>query len=392
VTATSAGTHPAVVVARSVEELEPLREDWERLQGSHFATDPDVFPAILAWQPHAIRPHAVGLRGDDGRLRALVLARVEDIRLTTKIGYAKVYRPKARAFTVVYRGILGELSDADARVVVGELLRSLSGGEADVLRFRRLVVGSPVHTAASTATRSILRERRSPPTSHWELDVPDSYDAFLASLSRATREGAKRYPRRLEKEFGDRLTLEVLGDPADAERIFTDLRRVAEKTYQQGLGVAFAQDELRRRLTTMQMERGWFRAYVLYLDGDPVAFWQGHAYRGVFSTGVPGFDPALSNLRVGNYVLFKLIADLCEDEAMHTLDYGFGDAEYKRRFGTRSWEEQDLLLWAPTFKGFRTNAIRSSTLAAVDGASRVLERGDRLDRLKRIWRDRLQRG
>ena len=52
------------------------------------------------------------------------------------------------------------------------------------------------------------------------------------------------------------------------------------------------------------MERGWFRAYVLYLDGEPIAFWQGQAYNGVFSTGVPGFDPAYADLRVGNYVLF----------------------------------------------------------------------------------------
>ena len=115
------------------------------------------------------------------------------------------------------------------------------------------------------------------------------------------------------------------------------------------------------------MERGWFRAYVLYLDDEPIAFWQGQAYNGVFSTGVPGFDPAYAEHRVGNYVLFKLIADLCADESIDTLDYGFGDAEYKRRFGTRSWEEQDVHLFAPTAKGFRTNAIRSSLLTAVAG-------------------------
>ena len=109
--------------------------------------------------------------------------------------------------------------------------------------------------------------------------MPDSYDAFLKSLSRSTRESAKRYPRKLEKQFGDRLTLQVFRDVKDGDRVFTDLRRVAEKTYQQGLGVSFAQTELQRRLATLLMERGWFRAYVLYLDGEPIAFWQGHAYR-----------------------------------------------------------------------------------------------------------------
>ena len=226
--------------------------------------------------------------------------------------------------------------------------------------------------------RSASAAPRAP--AHWELAVPDSYDAFLSSLSKSTRESAKRYPKKLEKEFGDRLSLEVFRDVADSERVFTDLRRVAEKTYQQGLGVSFAQTELQHRLTTLTMERGWFRAYVLYLDDEPIAFWQGQAYNGVFSTGVPGFDPAYADHRVGNYVLFKLIADLCADESIETLDYGFGDAEYKRRFGSRSWDEQDVHLFAPSAKGYRTNAIRSALLAAVAGGTRVLGRNDRLDK------------
>ena len=128
-----------VVVARSFEELEPLRGAWERLQGRHFATDPDVFPSILAWQD-AVRPHAIALERD-GEVHTLVLARVEDIRLTTKVGYAAVYKPKVRALTLVYRGVLGELSDKDAELVLGELRRELATGSADLLRLRALEVG-----------------------------------------------------------------------------------------------------------------------------------------------------------------------------------------------------------------------------------------------------------
>jgi CelD/BcsL family acetyltransferase involved in cellulose biosynthesis len=379
-----------VVVARSYEELEPLRDAWERLQGRHFATDPDVFPSILRWQ-EAVRPHAIALERD-GEVHTLVLARVEDIRLTTKVGYAAVYKPKVRALTIVYRGVLGELSDEDADLVLGELRRELATGNADLLRLRAVEVGTPLHRAASSATPRALRERSTARQAHWELAVPDSYAEFLSSLSRSTRESAKRYPKKLEKEFGDRLSLEVFRDVADSERVFTDLRRVAEKTYQQGLGVSFAQTELQHRLTTLTMELGWFRAYVLYLDDEPIAFWQGQAYNGVFSTGVPGFDPAYADHRVGNYVLFKLIADLCADPSIETLDYGFGDAEYKRRFGSRSWDEQDVHLFAPSAKGYRTNATRSTLLATVAAGTRVLGSNDRIDRIKKAWRDRLSRG
>jgi hypothetical protein len=84
--------------------------------------------------------------------------------------------------------------------------------------------------------------------------------------------------------------------------------------------MAFSGDELQRSLTFLAMERGWFRSWVLYLDGRPGAFWHGEAYRGVFRIGVPGYDPALAQLRVGTFVLMKLIEDLCADETVNTLD------------------------------------------------------------------------
>ena len=281
--------------------------------------------------------------------------------------------------------MLGELSDEDAELVLGELRRELATGDADLLRLR----GPRGRDRRCTAPprvrrRGALRERSAAAPAHWELAVPDSYDAFLSSLSKSTRESAKRYPKKLEKEFGDRLTLEVFRDVADSERVFTDLRRVAEKTYQQGLGVSFAQTELQHRLTTLTMERGWFRAYVLYLDDEPIAFWQGQAYNGVFSTGVPGFDPAYADHRVGNYVLFKLIADLCADESIDTLDYGFGDAEYKRRFGTPQLGRAGRAPLRPDGQGLPDE--RDPQLAArrrSPAEHACCGRNDRLDRIKK---------
>ncbi len=280
-----------VRVARSWAELEALRQPWSELQGRQVTTDPDVFPIVVDADERAIRPYALLLERE-GSPTALVLARVEELELTTRIGYRPVYTPKVRALTVVYGGVLGELDERDAALLLGELRGELAAVGADLLRLRGLEVGSPLHAAATSARPRALRERNTRHTAHWELDVPDSYDAFLQSLSKSTRDGAKRYAKKLEKEYGDRLALEIFRDARDSERVFDDLQRVAARTYQHGLGVAFGQTEAQRRLTLELMERDWFRAYVLYLDADPVAFWHGYAYRGTFATGVPGFDRA----------------------------------------------------------------------------------------------------
>ena len=379
-----------LTVARSVEELESLRDAWQQLQNRHFQTDPDVFLRILEHRAEVVRPHAVLLERD-GEPVSLLLGRVENVRLATKIGYREVSAPRVRSLTVVHQGLLGDDSEASARALLAELRRSLAAGEADLVRLRTLPVGSPLHRLARTEPSFPTRQHGSRPAAHWELDLPATLDEFLRGLSGSTRESVRRYSRKLTKEYGDRLRVRVFREPGEVDELFRDVEAVAAKTYQGGLGVAFSGDPLQRSLTELALERGWFRAWMLYLDGAPVAFWHGEAYRGVFRIGIPGYDPALASLRVGTYVFVRMIEDLCADDGVDTIDYGFGDAEYKRRFGTRTWLEEDVLVFAPTLRAMRINLVRSSLLAGVDGASRVLARTDAVERLKRAWRRRLSR-
>ena len=126
---------------------------------------------------------------------------------------------------------------------------------------------------------------------------------------------------------------------------------------------------------------------VLYLEGVPVAFWPGYAYSGTFFIGTPGYDPRYAEYRVGQYLMTEMIDDLCRDEDVDYLDYGFGDSEYKRRFADESWEEADALLFAPTFKGRRIRAGRVAVSASVRVAKRLLGE-ERQARLKQGWRRR----
>jgi CelD/BcsL family acetyltransferase involved in cellulose biosynthesis len=311
------------------------------------------------------------------------------VRLSTKIGYKDVYAPRLRSLTVVNAGVLGDDSEDACRVLLGELRRSLEAGTADVLRLRNLRLDSPFHRIATTEPAGVARGYRTIPAVHWVLELPASFEAFLSELSSSTRESVKRYGRKLTKEYGDRLDVRVFREPSELDELFEQVGQIAEKTYQGGLGVAFTGDELQRSLTRLAMERGWFRAWVLSLDGTPCAFWHGEAYRGVFRIGIPGYDPAFGHLRVGNFVLMRLIEDLCADDDVHTLDYGFGNAEYKRRFGSRSWLEEDVLVYAISPKGIRVNAARTGVLLLAALARRALERGSVLARLKRGWRRRL---
>jgi CelD/BcsL family acetyltransferase involved in cellulose biosynthesis len=274
-------------------------------------------------------------------------------------------------------------------VLVEELLGTLARGEAEVVHLPHVRADGPLYLAATRRPPYLRRQHAASKKPHWRLLLPGSEEEFLRSRSPRTREGVRRQARRLAREYGETLTIELFRDRDQLDRLFADAEQVTAKTYQWQLGVAFRDTPLQRSLTELAMDRGWFRAYVLYLEGRPVAFWHGLGYAGIFRTGVPAYDPSLANLNLGTYLLMRLIADLCADESIGELDYGFGDAEYKRRFGDERWDEDDVLIFAPSVRAVWINLVRTSLLGVNDLARRILGRRNLAGRLKRAWRRRL---
>ena len=378
-----------VTVVRSVEELELLRPAWERLGAGTLTADLDWFRTTIELDPRVLRPHVV-LVERDGEPHALVLGRVQDGELRCRLGYRPLFEPTLRILNVVYGGVLG---DVGAHVAAFDALRgSLRRGEVDVVHLPAVRLGSPLDGAFLTGTARLMRSV-APARAHWLAHVPDSYDAFLRQLSSSTRQGVKRYGNKLERELEGRLHLERVAAADGIDGFFRDAARVSAKTYQGGLGVGVREDdELQRALVALGVERGWFRGYVLSIDDEPAAFWHGYAYAGSFRTMVPGYDPAYGRLNIGTYVLMKLVAELCEDPAVNELDFGFGDAEYKRRFGDRSWQEHDVAVFSPSAKAMGVHSVRSTLLTGVGVGRYVVQESGRVDRVKRAWRRKVAAG
>jgi len=214
----------------------------------------------------------------------------------------------------------------------------------------------------------------------------------VRSRSKKTRENLRVYRNRLHRDHGDRLSLRVFREPAELEEFLASVEEVAAKTYQRGLGVAMADTVEERALTGLAFERGWFRGWVLSAHGRPIAFWSGAGFSGTFFVGTPGYDPAFAEYSIGTYLLMRVIEDLIADETIQILDYGLGESEYKRRFGNESWEEEDVLVFAPTFRGIRVNALRTAAAGSVALGRAAASRTGLVPRLKRRWRRRLAAG
>jgi CelD/BcsL family acetyltransferase involved in cellulose biosynthesis len=386
VTAAPAGP-PTPVVLDSVLAVEAARSELEAVAWTRLDPVPDYFLAVIASRREVLRPHVVRLPGAEGGEMVLA-ARLEEIPLSVSVGYRTVYRPRVRALTLVHGGVSGLESDLDADLLLHTVRASLPAAHADVLSLPALRVGSAFHTAAMAAP-SALRSRFRHRSTHWTLRLPDSFDEFLRSRSKKTRENVRVYGNRLNRDHGDGLSLRVFREPGELERLMAEVETVAATTYQRGLGVAPADTEEDRALTELSLNRGWFRAWVLSLDGRPIAFWSGSAFDRTFFVGTPGYDPAFADYSIGTYLLMRVIEELCADDEIDVLDYGFGESDYKRRFGSDSWEEEDVLIFAPSFRGVRINATRTAVAGAAQLTRAVAAKTGLAPWLKRRWRRRL---
>jgi len=375
-----------VQIIKIPEEVEKIRDFWTKTLW-HPEADIDVYLTSLKLDPELVRPHLVTL-SKNGQLSAIVLGRIRDMRFAWNIGYKTVHTTPARSLEILYGGLLGELSHSCCTILLNRLINSLYLGDADILSFNSLKLGTPMHQLTSSSP-FLYRDHFSPHNMHWQLDLPNTFDEWLRKLSKSTRRGIRVTSKRLKKEFGDKLQIRCLRHRGEIDLLMSDIEKIASKTYHRGLGQGFIDNALMRATTEHYLRHQWQLAYILYIDDKPCAFWNGLRYGKTFFAMYTGYVPEYRELNLGTFLLAKIIEEACMDQDIKTIDFGFGDAEYKRRYSNQNWHESSVHIFAPTFKGLRLKGMRTLTAGVDQSAKRVLGRLEILQRVKTRWRQRM---
>ena len=136
--------------------------------------------------------------------------------------------------------------------------------------------------------------------------------------------------------------------------------------------------------------KGCFSAYFLYLEGKPCAYQHLVRYAGTAHAMGTAYDPAFQRYAPGRFLQMRVIECLCEDDGIENLDYGFGDAEYKREICNEKWHEADVYMFAPTFRGMRVSVGFTGASLISAAARAIVARTGHLARVKKLWRDLLR--
>jgi hypothetical protein len=371
-------------VIRSLEEVEEIREIWAAWK-SHRDSEIDFCLRFVWSRPEVIRPHVIVLYRN-GRPDAMLVGRLEQARIKSKIGYLYTPGIPARILVFAYGSLLGDASAENGEQCVRAIMTALQDGEADVALLDHIGVDSALHRNALALPGLVSRDRLAKVETHYTMKLPGDMKEVYAGLSANHRSELKRKAKKLLAAYPDAVRTACYLDPTDD--LIAQVEEIAKKTYQRGLGVGFHPGDQTNRRLRVSADKGWLRIYFLYLAEVPCAFWIGTVHEGSFCSDYLAFDPKYKDHTPGMFLLTRVVEEFCQ-AGVKEIDFGFGEGRYKEQFGNTPAQEASVFIFAPSFKGLILNATRTFAGITDRSVKKFLERTDLLPRLKKLWRNRV---
>jgi CelD/BcsL family acetyltransferase involved in cellulose biosynthesis len=157
-----------------------------------------------------------------------------------------------------------------------------------------------------------------------------SWESYLAGVGPSHRQNVRRRLRRIAASFQvDFQQVRTEVQRWECLALFAELHRMrwAERRGSDALdgdGIMEFHDEF----TTVALQRGWLRLFILRLDGKPAASIYAFRYGKAFYFYQSGFDPAYRDHSVG-LVTMGLAIQVAIEEGAAEYDMLHGDEEYK---------------------------------------------------------------
>lgn len=217
-----------------------------------------------------------------------------------------------------------------------------------------------------------------PPSPHYRLDLRNEAAALRAWRSRKSLARLRTKERALAREVGAVRIVEIR-QPADWAPYEAAIEHLMNNAWQGrllGHTLCLAHQQ-------PVAERGWLRSFLLLSGARPAAFVLCYQGMGTLFYEQLGYDQALAKYSPGALLLYSVLERIAEADAPGYVDFGEGEAEYKKAVSNRVVQVTGLLV-------VREAPALRARLAAVRAAGRIdrgLRAGLRVSGLqRRVWK------
>jgi CelD/BcsL family acetyltransferase involved in cellulose biosynthesis len=310
--------------------------------------------------------------GGDQKLKVLIAyAAGEPIGILPLCVRTEQYRlTKARVLTYplddcgTWYGPIGPNPSATLMAAMQHLRRTPRDWDMIELRW---VADEATHggkTARAMRVAGLLSEKCEYQTTS-VIDVPASWNDFLAQKSRSLRHQFRRQLRHAFEEQGAEYVRHRPAPVRDGDGdprwdLYAMCEMTAAASWQSDVtnGNTLSHERVRdfyRDAHTAAARLGMVDVNVLLFDGRPAAFIYGYHYDGRVSLMRTGFDASLGKEGFGSALVLRTIQD-STDRCDTFIDFGQGEREHKRRLRTRT-EPTYRLTYTP-LASWRSQTVR----------------------------------
>lgn len=183
------------------------------------------------------------------------------------------------------------------------------------------------------------------------LSLPDKFDDFLARFSKKKRYNLKRQVRLMEEAYNGQMRLECITQPAQIEPFLAAAEAVATGSWKDDqLTQALVRTPANIATYSDLANRGLLRSYVLRNADQAVAYALGYQFDTTYHYADIAYSGSEVNLSPGTVLLCLIVRDLVETSRLRMLNFGIGNADYKRQFGDQHTIDRSLWVLRPTFR------------------------------------------
>ncbi|MBN2591383.1 MAG: GNAT family N-acetyltransferase [Sedimentisphaerales bacterium] len=377
-------------ISKNIDEISVIRPLWDKMQKQQSSNIPDTdynkYVSVIRSMGAQTEPFVMYCKKDD-RLLAMVIGRTQIKPLDLKLGYLTLFRPRLKCLTIVYGGIVGKPDDGLCLTLIDELMAQLQDKCADMLQLNFLRTDTTFYRAIRNISNYCPLQLKT--DKHWRMAVPDTIDKFYSARSRGHRHNLRKAKSRFEKVYAGDIRYVNYTTEAEVEDFLKTAAQISKKTYQYALNSGLVNDESTRARIKADAANGWFRGHIVFANNKPCAFLLGLKYENIYYMVNMGYDPSFKSYNPGLILFLKVLEGLCYNPTIEFVDFYFGDAEYKNRYGTEFWYESNVCLFAPRMYPMFIKAIQGTTMYMDAGLKYVINKMGLVDKIKRHWRNLL---
>lgn len=179
----------------------------------------------------------------------------------------------------------------------------------------------------------------------WHFVQFSSFDAYLKAMSSKARANVRREVRQLQEHAGGKLLLKRYFQPEDVGSFLKTTATVSQRSWQHRiLGPRVLTNDRSKSYFESLARQGLLHSYLLMAGESPCAFVIGYRYAGIYHYAEVAYDETYSEYSPGTVLLYLILEDLHTCPNVKLLNFGIGDATYKRRFGNFECEDVSCLL------------------------------------------------